>query len=141
MKRKKPLDTVIGQSVPQSLKNIEWRDSPGGGRSYGEDPYGNEWSRDRRTTFRWDENSETPKSITRTLPGYKLWTEFPSQYREAVFLPVSLNISEDGVIEDIEIEAYASTGPGHGRPSDIAPQAREKNQIIRLIKKLMEEPG
>ncbi|WP_143337289.1 hypothetical protein [Humidesulfovibrio mexicanus] len=105
---------VIGLALPESIKNIAWHESDGDSQAYGDDMYGNEWVREDGT--------------------YRVTLQ--SEYREAVFIPVFVNVDKSFSVTDLEIEAYVSYGPSHGRPGYLDPQKREINQVGRLIKLL-----
>jgi hypothetical protein len=96
----------------------------------------NEWRREKNTRSCLDEKSKEPKLIIENMPGFTLWTTLQSAYREAVHLPVLVTVNQEGMIEYIEIQAYVSYGPCHGRPGYIDVQRREENQVGRLIKTL-----
>ncbi len=107
-------ERMIGNKLPKSLLGIDWRQVTGGRQEYGDDPFGNDWRKE----------------------GGQIWTTVTSEYREAIYLPVFLTVDSNDVVTDVEIQAYASYGPSHGRPAYVEPQRREQNQVGRFIKSL-----
>lgn len=111
-------EAVIGAPAPPALQGIDWQEVSDGGQRYGEDPFGNDWR------------------CERSEEGYSFWTTLASDYRADVYLPVFLRTDGELVVTDVEIEAYVSFGPCHGRPGYLSPQSRECMQAIRLLKQL-----
>jgi hypothetical protein len=105
----------VGSQLPASIAEIKWKECSGS-QQYGYDCLGNEWIRE----------------------GSTLWTTLTSEYREFVFLPLTLSIS-DNEVTAVELEAYASHGPCHGRPEYIEPRTRESQQATRLLKELFKQ--
>lgn len=136
MKRTTWQDSLIGTKLPAALASIKWQNVGQGEQQVGWDPLGNEWMREKNTRSYWDKKSEQPKPITESVSGFKMWTYVFSEYREAIYLPVLITLDADGRIEGIEIEAYISYGPCHGKPGYTNAQRREENQVRRLLKAL-----
>lgn len=107
------MDKIIGMKLPDSIRNMTWKEVSSGGQRYSEDQFGNDWRNE----------------------GDRYWTTLASQYRDCIHLPTFLTVDEDMVVEDIEIEAYYSAPMG-GRPGYLEPQVREMNQAGRLLKAL-----
>ncbi len=139
MKRISWQEKLVGSKLPLALAKIEWQNVGEGEQQVGWDTMNNEWRREKNTRSYWDEKSKEPKLITETIPGFKMWTTLMSEYRKAVNLPVFITVDEEGKIEDIEIDAFVSYGPCHGRPGYTTAQQREEHQIGRLLKALLRD--
>jgi hypothetical protein len=110
---------VIGLKIPKSIVSMEWKRVGSGNQFVAYDMFDNDWRIDGEI----DGNN------------FRMWTSIYSDYREAIHLPVFIDV-EGGVVKSVEIECFFSTGTCHGRPSYTCPQARERYQVGRLIKKL-----
>jgi len=109
MKRQLFFDKLKGVALPEDLRSIQWT---GNGQQTGEDSKGNYWIR----------NSPD-----------EMYLSVDSDYRMGVYMTLTLFVS-DGVIRNYD---WFATLASHGLPADVSPQAREANQVARIIKRLL----
>jgi hypothetical protein len=106
-----------GAKLPKALVEIEWEEVDKT-QSVGEDEFNNEWRK-------------SPEK-----GGYVLWTTLASEDRDSVHIPVSLHTDKDFVVSWVEVEAFSSHGPSHGRPEYLSLKKSEKDQVEEFFKEI-----
>jgi len=101
-------ERLRGKRLPQALLDINWE---GTGQQIGKDPLGNVWIRNNPD---------------------EMYLSVDSDYRTFTYMTLALFIS-NGVVEDFD---WYATLASQVRPSSVAPQTGEANQVARLIRPL-----
>lgn len=109
-------ETVIDALLPHGIAAIGW--TAAGKECRGEDPLGNIWRRVARDD------------------GAQFQTTLESDTRTNVHLPVILRTDSELVVIGLKVEAYLSAGTHRSQVGALGVQAREGEQVERLLRML-----
>jgi len=132
-------EKLIGSKLPISLSNIEWESVENSKQEFGDDPLGNEWIKEAVIRPSLTDDVEQLDMNGEEYQIFDWRTTLCSEYREAVFISVSIRVKSNVIIEFVKIGAYFSYGLGHGRPRYLDLQKREENQVGRMLKELSKQ--
>ncbi len=100
-------DKLVNNKLPESLQQLQWE---GTDQQSAEDIFGNAW--------------------IRNSPG-EMYISIDSDYRLGVYMTLTLIIDDNNQVEYYQ---WDGTLASHGRPAGVEPQAREVNQVVRVLK-------